>query len=247
MIITTIYTVDINYCDDYDVSFSNTDNNGRMITNGRVQNNEYGYQTHYQDGTPIYESYSERPQYTSRYQTNENISPVYQAYNENLQLTSEGYRYEMNGDTTYRYTTLNEENFITDFNGNTVYAKYYGTDVNGNNVYNYSNDGSTMLGLIEPTKSEIIGNGYYVGGPNWKIVDTSPTTFSRRMYNKVKFGIKNHIAKSSDEAQRIHNMKSKEYANYYGRYKSMQRAKDSKRVIEMLKGDVRDIKVRKFD
>jgi hypothetical protein len=131
----------------------------------------HGYQTHYRDGTPIYQSYNENYGELSNrtgYQTN-NERPNFQAYNENLQLTSKGYRYEMNGDTSFRDITnpaLNQDNFIAELDGNTVYAKYYGTDVDGNNVYSYSSDGSTMIGLIEPTKSEIIGNGYYVGGPH---------------------------------------------------------------------------------
>jgi hypothetical protein len=102
-----------------------------------------------------------------------------------------------------------------------------------------------MIGLIEPTKSEIIGNGYYVGGPHWKIVDTSPTKFYRRVYNKIKIGIKNHIAKSSDESLRISRFESKRYAENLGRAKRMARARDAQRYADRY--STRAIKVRKFD
>jgi hypothetical protein len=33
----------------------------------------------------------------------------------------------------------------------------------GKDFYSYSYDGSTMIGIIEPTRSEVVGNGYYQG------------------------------------------------------------------------------------
>jgi len=246
--IISIYFCGYNYnCDDDGLWFSNTENNGTMTTYGRSQNNEYGYQTHYSDGRPIYQAYNEEQNISERqeYQRRDsNGRPIYEAYNENLQSTSRGYRYEMNGDTTY--TNVNQETFIVELDGKPVYAKYYSTDLNGNNLYSYSNDGSTMLGIIEPTKSEVINNGYYVGGPVWRSVDTSPTTLTRRLVNKVRIGVKNHIAKSSDESLRQHNLSTKKFMNDIKRVQNMSRSRETKRYIDRV-SSMPTKQVRRFD
>jgi hypothetical protein len=103
------------------------------------------------------------------YQTNDNHGrPIYKPYNEGLQYTSNGFRYEMSGETAHQNIdrfipdpSVNQETFITELDGTPVYAKYYGTDIQGNRVYGYTNDESTMLGEIEPTK--FIENGYGMG------------------------------------------------------------------------------------
>ncbi len=257
IVISVYFTSENHYCDD-GLWYSNTENNGAMTTNGGLQNNaQYvraGYQTHYSDGTPIYESYNKSIQHSSNWNANQTNDgrPIYQAYNDNLQPTSRGYRYEMNGDTTYKAQvrfvpepTVNQENFRVELDGNTVYAKYYSTDANGTDIYSYSNDGSTMIGLIEPTKSEIIGNGYYTGGPVWKVVDNSPTTFSRRFINKIKIGVKNHIAKSSREAIRQRNLSNEKFMNDIRRSQRIDRATTTKRYVDRVSSN--PIKVRRFD
>lgn len=253
------------YCDDNYSSY-NTYNNTQQTING--------YQTQYSDGTPIYQPYYENKDtsnWNSHQVNDQNGRPVYQAYNSNLQPTSRGYRYEMSADTPsiinnhslqhapigYRYEdtiahsrfipdpTVTQENFRLELDGNVVYAKYYGTDINGINAYTYSNDGSTMLGIIEPTRSEIINNGYYTGPGLWKIVDTSSTKLSRRFYNKIKIGIKNHIAKSNPEAIRQHNLSTEKYMNDIRRSQMMSRERATKRYIDRVSST--PLKVRRFD
>jgi len=57
----------------------------------------------------------------------------------------------------------NLDQFIAELDGRPVYVRYDHTDMQGKAFYSYSCDGSTMIGEIEPTRSEVIGNGYYQG------------------------------------------------------------------------------------
>jgi hypothetical protein len=163
-----------------------------------VPNSTGGYQTTDREGRMIYQPYRPGVQYTTegyRYElagsSNNNNRSVegnnvpYHPYRPGIQYTTEGYRYELGsssnnyhvpveGDSTYKYCTVD------------------GYDQNSHND-------STQVGLIEPTHSEIVNNGYYHGNGYVLPVDTSKTTFTRRVYNKVKVGIKNHIAKSNDD------------------------------------------------
>lgn len=208
---------EIYHCDDYPSVENTTGDSYESTWYNNYQNRNYNnqYHTTHSDGTPLYEP-----------------------YNEGLQPTSKGHRYELsNNERTVRFEEpeRNLDQFTAELDGRPVYARYYYTDMQGQDHYSYSYDGSTMIGEIEPTKSEVIGNGYYRGSGNeWRIVDTSPTTTTRRIYNKVKTSIKNHIAKSNDEAIRQHNMNNKNYYEAVQRAKSMNRSRKTKHVNEML-------------
>jgi hypothetical protein len=133
-------TGEIYYCDDEVTYTSSWENNYRNRTNGSTS-----YMTCYNDGRPIY-----------------------QPYNEGLQYTSNGHRYELptNYTNSIRFADnlgANQEPFVVELDGNTVYAKHMSTDIHGNHLYSYSYDGSTQIGVIEPTMSGV--NRYYTGGP----------------------------------------------------------------------------------
>jgi hypothetical protein len=145
----------------------------------------------------MYHPYRPGIQYTSeggRYELssssdNQNISiqrnnVQYHPYRPGIQYTSEGYRYELGSTSNYNNVPVEVDSTYK-----------YTVDGYDNNSHN----DSTQIGLIEPTHSEVINNGYYQGNGYVLPVDTSKTTFQRRVYNKVKVSIKNHIAKSNDE------------------------------------------------
>jgi hypothetical protein len=117
------------------------------------------------------------------------------------------------------------------------------TDIHGKHLYSYSYDGSTQIGVIEPTMSEI--NKYYTGGPRWIVVDTSSTSYGRRFYNSIKVGIKNHLAKSNNEATRQREMNSRIFMENVRRSKSMDNARKVKRYANRVNPNT--IKVRRFD
>jgi hypothetical protein len=102
-----------------------------------------------------------------------------------------------------------------------------------------------MVGIIEPDKTEVLGNGYYNGGPHWRIVDTSTSTFKRRCYNKVKTTINNHIAKSTKAASRERALDAEKYSRLRTLEKNMDASRKVKRYQDMYNG--RPIKVRKWD
>lgn len=233
---------EIYHCDDLP-SYENATNNSTWYNNYQTRNEEARYHTTHSDGTPLYEP-----------------------YNEGLQPTSNGHRYELPAnERVVRFQEpsasahviqpqqeRNLDQFIAELDGRPIYARFHYTDMQGKDFYSYSYDGSTMIGIIEPTRSEVVGNGYYQG-TGWTIVRNVPDTTSRRIYNKVKTSIKNHIAKSSDEAIREHNAKAREYAEFRWRAKNMERARKAQRVNEMLSSRQGDYimrntkKLRRFD
>jgi hypothetical protein len=159
-------TGEIYYCDDEVTYYNNTsswENNYRNRTNGSTS-----YSTRYSDGRPLYQPYREELQprayeYPTHYSDGR---PLYQPYNEGLQYTSNGHRYELPINDSVRFANnlgVNKEPFVVELDGNTVYAKHMSTDIHGNHLYSYSYDGSTQIGVIEPTMSEV--NRYYTGGP----------------------------------------------------------------------------------
>jgi hypothetical protein len=156
-----------------------------------------GHQTLDRDGRMMYYPYRPGIQYTTeggRYEldglSNYNNTSIqsnnvqYHPYRPGIQYTTEGYRYELDSSSNYNNVPVD---------GDSRYK--YTVDGYDNNSHN----NSTQLGVIEPTHSEVINNGYYNGNGYVLPVDTSKTTFKRRVYNKVKVSIKNHIAKSNDE------------------------------------------------
>ncbi len=228
---------EIYHCDDIPSDENASDST--WYNNYQTRNEEARYPTRHSDGTPLYEPYKE-----------------------GLQSTSKGLRYELpTNEKAVRFEDSgpffpreerNLDNFIAELDGKPVYVTYDHTDMQGKDFYSYSYYGSTMIGEIEPTKSEVIGNGYYKGS-GWTIVQKVPNTTSRRIYNKVKTSVKNHIAKSSDEAIREHNRKARDYAEYRQRVISMEKARKAQRVNDMFssrpdKNIIRNTrKVRKFD
>jgi hypothetical protein len=145
---------------------------------------------------------------------------VYQAYNQGLQETSCGYRYELGGGSGN--ININATNYTMD--GKPVYMEYIGVDINGNPIYNYTYPTSlhtTQLGEIEPVPTEVINNAYYQGGGYIKPLDTSNPTLKRRVYNKIKIGIKNHIAKSNDEYIRQERIRTESMAKRFSEYKKV--------------------------
>jgi hypothetical protein len=183
------------------------------------------YSTHYSDGRPIY-----------------------QAYNEGLQETLHGYRYELNGNSA---VNIRQESFFNELDGRSVHLQYVGVDIQGNPIYQHvpvSN--STQLGEIAPTHSEVINGGYYQGNGYNMPLDTSNPTLKRRFYNKVKVGIKNHIAKSNDEYLRQERVRSETFARRLHDLKKTSKAHEARRVFNMLnpKSSVSTPKkIRRFD
>jgi len=177
--------------------------------------------------------------------TQHNGGTVYQSYAQGLQQTSEGYRYELIGD----YPTNNEIPASLQPGDRSGYAQYIGVDMQGNPIYNYNynydysvRDNSVQIGLIEPSRNEVINNEYYYGCGT---LDTSKTTCGRRIYNKVKTGLKNHIAKSSDEAIRQSRTQTENFMADIRRAKNMDRARRTQRYIDRVNSI--PVKVRKFD
>lgn len=206
-------------------------------------NNPVEYSTHYNDGTPIYQAYNVnlRETYSTYYN---NGTPIYQAYHEGLQGTSHGYRHELNGDSTIR-----QEPFFNELDGKPIQLQYVGVDYLGNPIHQHvSVHNSTQLGEIAPTRSEVINGGYYKGGGYNMPLDTSNPTFKRRIYNKVKVSIKNHIAKSNDEYLRQERIRSENFASRIKDFKKIKKAHDSRRVFNMLNSRSSiPKKVRRFD
>jgi len=214
-------------------------------TNYRGQNIPLEYSTHYSDGRPMYKAYNLGLQETYRTHYS-NGTPIYQPYNDGLQGTIHGYRYELSGSSA---VNTGPEPFFNELDGKSVDLQYVGVDIQGNPVYQYiSVHNSTQLGEIGPTRSEVLNDGYYHGTGFNMPLDTSNTTLKRRLYNKVKVGIKNHIAKSNDEylyKERIH---SENLARRIHDFKKMSKAHDSRRVINMLNSKPSTYKsIRRFD
>lgn len=227
------------HCDDLpsnDDATGNTRNQeSSWYNNYQTKNHHYQYSTRHSDGTPLYEPYSEGLQSTSnghRYELPDNERVV---------------RFELPGNETEPVRNLDQ--FTTELDGVPVYARYHYTDMQGKDYYSYSYDGSTMIGImepnisgdgsnmigtIEPTRSEIDGKGYYQGA-GWTIVHKVHTSKSRRIFNKVKTTITNHIAKSNDEAIRQHNMNNKKYYEDLARAKNVIRARKTQRVNDMMR------------
>lgn len=196
---------------------------------------EYWHNVNNQESS-WYNNYQSRNQYTQYPTTHSDGTPRYEPYNEGLQSTSNGHRYELPNNETGGWIeepTRNLDQFTAELDGVPIYARYHYTDMQGKDYYSYSYDGSTQIGIIEPTRSEVIGNGYYQG-TGWTIVDTSPSSTRRRVFNNVKNSVKNHIAKSSDEAIRQRNMETKKYCEDIARAKSVIRARKAQRINDML-------------
>ena len=88
----------------------------------------------------------------------------YEPYRPGLQYTTEGYRYEMDGQVHYCDGCPNHSNYAN----NTVQ--------------------STQLGLIEPTRSEVLGKGYYQGS-GWghhNVYTTKYRSTRSSIWNKIK-------------------------------------------------------------
>jgi len=111
--------------------------------------------------------------------------------------------------------------------------QYVGVDIQGNPIYKYIRE-STQLGEIAPTRSEVINDGYYHGNGYSLPLDTSKTTLKRRIFNKVKVSIKNHIAKSNDEYLRQERIRSENMSRRIQDFKNMSRVHESRRVTNML-------------
>ena len=229
-----LYTGEILLCDDGLIPTINDYNeagtNGITSCNWemdyRGKNIIHEYPTHYNDGTPIYKSYNVGSQETSYgYYTHYNDgTPIYKPYNEGLQETLHGYRYELNSNSI-PVNTRQEPSL-------------------------YELDGSSQIGEISPTRSEVINNGYYYGSGYKMPLDTSKTTTKRRLYNKVKMSIKNHIAKSSDEALRQDRIRSEMAARRYQEYKEMKRVQTSRKILSRINPEPTPFfsnKVRRFD
>ena len=172
-------------------------------SNYRSKNIPVEYPTHYSDGRPIYEAYNVRLQetYSTHYSDG---TPIYKPYNDGLQETLHGYRYELNGNSV---VNTRPEPFLNELDGKDINLQYVGVDINGNLIYQYVTvSNSTQLGEIAPTRTEVLNDGYYHGNGFNMPLDTSNSTLKRRIYNKVKVGIKNHIAKSNDEYSRTYSL-----------------------------------------
>jgi hypothetical protein len=119
------------------------------------------------DDIPYNDGSSQRPDLQGNYNREDSNYPlynregnrIYQPYREGLHNTSQGFRYELPDNC------INKQTFAVELDGKPVYAKYLGIDIQGNPLYTCYSDGScsTQLGIIEPTRSEVIGNGYYIG------------------------------------------------------------------------------------
>jgi len=117
-------------------------------------------------------------------------SAEYQPYRPGLQETSEGYRFELPADNSTSPPVLR-----VNINGKVVFAEYSGQDIQGNPMYTYKNHNfsvdSTQLGLIEPTRSEVLGKGYYQGsGWGHKVTTNKYDTNRRSIWNKIKSDFK---------------------------------------------------------
>jgi hypothetical protein len=135
-------------------------------------------------------------------------SVQYQPYRPGLQATSEGYRYEMVGagnPESVQYQPYRpglhatSEGYRYEFVGDYTQQKRVAFNLNINS--SETSDTSTQLGLIEPTRSEVINNSYYYA--EWRRntpYDTSESSLKRRVYNKIKTTVSNHIAKSNEAA-----------------------------------------------
>lgn len=185
----------------------------------------------------------------------QDLPPSYETH-ESFYRDSNGveYGYKENGvhESFYRDSNGNEygwkdntrhidDSFYRDSNGN-EYGWKEGVDYPD---YNGSQE-STLLGEIEPVRSEVLGRGYYpLGRP---IPDTSKSSLSRRMYIKAKISVKNHIAKSNDMALAESRRKSETFAKNLQRHKDLSRAHKNSRIINMHKEtNISKIKVKRFD
>jgi hypothetical protein len=171
---------------------------------------------------------------------------LYQPYNTGLQHTAEGYRYELGGG--HGMININETNYTMD--GRPVAMEYMGTDSAGNPMYKYAYPTtieSTQLGEIEPASNEVLMDAYYKsGGVIPKVpLDTSASTFKRRVFNKVKVGVKNYIARGNDEYRRQECLRTEQYMHARNLSRRMQHTRELERHINRYASY--PVKVRRFD
>ena len=118
----------------------------------------------------------------------------YQPYRPGLQQTTEGYRFELPADqptSSSSYPPM----VRVELNGRLIYAQYSGQDYLGNPMYTYDNQNfsidSTRIGLIEPTRSEVLNEGYYpIGTLGHKDLYTTKYNSKPGFWNKIKSDFK---------------------------------------------------------
>jgi hypothetical protein len=147
---------------------------------------------------------------------------VYQPYRPGLQSTSEGYRYELKDTSNVRYNPVNS------------------TDLG-------SDTSSTQLGVIEPDRNEVTGDGFYQGA-NWAS-KIPPTTRYNSTGKWLWSFIKNDLKRSKHKTAKA---KAADAKAWESRYSSAQmRADRDIAKMEARNAMARDYnlnkKVRRFD
>jgi hypothetical protein len=237
-IIYQIFTINYVLCDDNDlVPLVGVEGNGENTGSERNPSRSYS-------NDPVYRAY--KPYVLHPLERIDENTVSYQAYDRGLQSTTAGYRYELSGDSC-RY----------ELGGKPINPTYLGTDLDGNYIYSYFNERngsiayatnfSSELGVIEPNRSEVLNKGFYKGGPRVIPVDTSNPTLKRRIFNKVKVTIKNHIAKSNQAAIDQDRLRTENLMRDVRRTQNLSRAHRIKRVNDMNMNTHKTIRVTRID
>ena len=262
VIINLFYNSEVQLCDGGAIT-SNTDvvyqaNGWGGELDGRpIPNSTGGYQTVDRDGRMIYDPYRPGIQYTtegsrfelgdsSNYTSIQRNNVEYYPYRPGIQYTTEGSRFELDGNSA---VNSSQEPNLYELDDKLVDLQYVGVDINGHPIYQYvSASNSTQVGIIEPTRSEVLNNGYYNGNGHVLPINTSKTTFQRRVYNKIKVSIKNHIAKSNDEFLRQDRARTERIMRDIQTSRRIAKAKELSRINTMNTTHIRSVKVvRRFD
>lgn len=226
IIVSCFFTADIHLCDDgTSTNVWGGELDGKPVTVSYNNNQDYSNCTGYRGNY----GYDSSGQPTWSYTVGENCvedrmgRPIYyQAYDTGLFNTSDGYRYEVSGCS--------------------------GRELEGKHInVNMGSVNSTQIGIIEPTKSEIINKGYYQGGPPVVPCDFSNSSFKRRMYNKVKVAVKNHINKSNEESLRQDFYKTECLMKDIRHSRGINNVYNTKRLSDRMNNTNYTVKVRRFD
>lgn len=161
LLISFLNTNDVLLCDNYGTGGWGGELDGRPITSSNSQDYyKYGFGSGWGNAEA-------RPS-TSYHSGVDGGYTHYEPYRPGLQSTTEGYRYEMDGQWRYCTDCPNCPH--------------------NPNLHHSNSTHSTQLGLIEPTRSEVLGKGYYQGN-GWDPRDVYTTKYrSTRstIWNKIK-------------------------------------------------------------